>query len=634
MSASIWNPANPVNASTAALIQFTPAAGISATNVQAAIEEVVSDTGTSISAAITALLARFADASTIGDGDALVAVKRAETGATATTQHILNQALPWYPVPFNGAVGDDTTDDTVKLQAALDASLYVDLGDSRYKYKITDKLNLRIGHVIKANGAEIRQATNNKEIFNYESKSDILIYGVVGRGVGTDYSDSDSSRSVFAYGGTTGSNINISLCKLYNFSYTSLRAAANTNIKFGHNYVEGPGAPTLTPITSGKCYGVLTDAGCVDVQIYGNKFTKTAQGIRIESTIRFNITGNIIYDIVGQHGMYLGSGLSDGAIHGNTIDNIDLIGIKVQAANAAAVDNKRIAITGNTINNCGDQGILLCNGAGSTAQTYKCRNMTVTGNNISNVAGAAINAQNTVIAVIANNTCDTPGFNGISLSACDIILVDSNGIVSSGQSGIRDSSASTNVITSRNQIRNCATLNTAGDEFGIFAQDMTSWVIISNIISDANANMQYGIYLPGGDQTTVSVIDNQVLNSTDAGFRTKNATDAMRAYRGNLWIGTSAATFNDPPVPSIAAAGTLVLPLTSETYIITGNTGITGITANGHSGRTIKLVFTGTPTVTDGSNLKLNGNFVATADDCLTLTCVGADFHEVARSAN
>jgi phosphoribosylformimino-5-aminoimidazole carboxamide ribotide isomerase len=52
------------------------------------------------------------------------------------------------------------------------------------------------------------------------------------------------------------------------------------------------------------------------------------------------------------------------------------------------------------------------------------------------------------------------------------------------------------------------------------------------------------------------------------------------------------------------------------------------------SGAVVMLVFSGTPTVTDGSNLKLNGNFTASADDTLTLGCAGANWYEGERSVN
>ena len=38
--------------------------------------------------------------------------------------------------------------------------------------------------------------------------------------------------------------------------------------------------------------------------------------------------------------------------------------------------------------------------------------------------------------------------------------------------------------------------------------------------------------------------------------------------------------------------------------------------------------------MTDGSNLKLAGNFVTTADDVITLVCDGTNWFEMSRSVN
>lgn len=89
-----------------------------------------------------------------------------------------------------------------------------------------------------------------------------------------------------------------------------------------------------------------------------------------------------------------------------------------------------------------------------------------------------------------------------------------------------------------------------------------------------------------------------------------------------------------PATASIASAATIAIPLRQRVATITGNTGITSITATGHNGAVVTLVFSGTPTVTDGSNLKLAGNFVATADDTLTLACDGTNWYEMCRSVN
>lgn len=88
-------------------------------------------------------------------------------------------------------------------------------------------------------------------------------------------------------------------------------------------------------------------------------------------------------------------------------------------------------------------------------------------------------------------------------------------------------------------------------------------------------------------------------------------------------------------VRTIASSATLTLtPTGSETFLISGSTNITSMVATGFSGRTVTLVFQGALTFTDGSNLKLNGNFITTADDTITLTSDGLNWYEIARSAN
>ena len=70
-------------------------------------------------------------------------------------------------------------------------------------------------------------------------------------------------------------------------------------------------------------------------------------------------------------------------------------------------------------------------------------------------------------------------------------------------------------------------------------------------------------------------------------------------------------------------------------FHITGTTNITSIAAaDSVSGRVLFLIFDGVLTFTDGSNLKLAGNFVTTADDVICLVCDGTNWFEVSRSVN
>ncbi len=115
--------------------------------------------------------------------------------------------------------------------------------------------------------------------------------------------------------------------------------------------------------------------------------------------------------------------------------------------------------------------------------------------------------------------------------------------------------------------------------------------------------------------------------------------DPAEAAAGEVIVGTniksgSTRVIGAQVMPTVASASALTLPLGADAFTISGTTSITSVSATGWIGRTVRLVFSGILTFTDGSNLKLNGNFVTTADDTITLVCDGTNWFEVARSAN
>lgn len=86
----------------------------------------------------------------------------------------------------------------------------------------------------------------------------------------------------------------------------------------------------------------------------------------------------------------------------------------------------------------------------------------------------------------------------------------------------------------------------------------------------------------------------------------------------------------------IASAATIAIPSDGDVFHVTGATNITnGITVNASdAGRTVVLIFDSTPTVTATGTSHLNGNFVATASDTLTIKCDGTNWYEMGRSPN
>lgn len=530
---------------------------------------------------------------------------------------------------WNGITG---ADDTVAIQNALNAGLTIQFGEPDKNYKVTAAINLRTGHTITGKFAKITQTTNNTEIFNYEGKTDIDVSGIHFVGVGTDYVESDSSRAVAMFGNAGEARIKVHNNRFTNFGYTTLRAKNATDIEFCNNVVIGPGAPILTPITSGRNYGMLADSGCYRVLCSDNTISKVAQGFRIEGCQDVRITDNIIHSIVGQHGVYAGAALTNIVIADNNIGPVDLIGVKVQAQNGYS-ENKNITISNNTITSTGDQGILLCNGAGATSQTVKVKTATIVGNTLKAIGGSAINIQNTVGCVVADNVADTISGSGVNLSACDYVSVKDNIILSVQYSGIRDQESCTDVVIDNNRLHNVAQAAAGSDAYGIYfgAATSSNITISNNDISDANVKMLYGIFTPGGDQTTFSVFENTIRNATGHSVRYKNGTDAMRVCRDNVLL---VPAYNDTALPTVASASSISLPSVANVVRISGTTTINTITPSGQVGKIVTLVFVDGCTVVRGSNILISSNFTATPNDTLTIITDGNLWYEVARAIN
>jgi len=80
-----------------------------------------------------------------------------------------------------------------------------------------------------------------------------------------------------------------------------------------------------------------------------------------------------------------------------------------------------------------------------------------------------------------------------------------------------------------------------------------------------------------------------------------------------------------------SAASSFTLGADGNYYDITGTTGIDSIAAQ-TVGKVVVLQFDGALTVTDGGNLKLEGNFVSVTGATLTLQSDGTDWYEIARA--
>ena len=83
----------------------------------------------------------------------------------------------------------------------------------------------------------------------------------------------------------------------------------------------------------------------------------------------------------------------------------------------------------------------------------------------------------------------------------------------------------------------------------------------------------------------------------------------------------------------IASAETITLPSGGSFFAITGTTNIANITSS-HRGRVVYLNPQSVLTMLDGGNLRLNGNFVTSTGDIISLVCDGNAWYELSRSDN
>ena len=147
-------------------------------------------------------------------------------------------------------------------------------------------------------------------------------------------------------------------------------------------------------------------------------------------------------------------------------------------------------------------------------------------------------------------------------------------------------------------------------------------LIIGNISrKQAESYQKYGVHVDDSTCDNTLIALNQLTpNQTDEINDSGTGTIIKDNYTGDQGA-------------NVASASTVTLPLEGDFFVITGTTNITSVTAS-LSGRQVTLKFNGILTFTDGSNLKIAGNLVTTADDTIAIVCDGTNWYEVSRSVN
>jgi len=541
-------------------------------------------------------------------------------------------------VKWFGAAGDGVTDNTAAIQNTLNAAKYITFGDSSDNFLVLGTLILSDNHCLHFNEATLTQGTDQTITINAGSTDGCTIFGgkFVGKSEASFTNTSSSLARCISGSGTT--NLTVSANKFVNFYYSPIYiSSGGDKITFSNNTVTGPGNSVLgVDINYRNCTGVTLIGK--NLQVVNNDIADVAQGVIIgQGSSEVLVSENVIHDLINEHGIYADTGIKRIVIADNIIRNTGAVGtgLKVQCYDSFGIQPDTIAITGNTISNTGSDGILINNITAGTP-TILSTGCVISGNTVIDTGAYGIDIRDTQDCNVTTNVVINSGAGGIFWKNCNNLNISENIVRGCVYSAISEAGPVSNYVTIKdNGIKDCATGNVVGDEYGIYVQSGGSeYVIAGNIVTDANANMERSIFIAANINSTCSIYGNICPDSTAPGFRLGNA-GALRIFRDNLFNGA----FNASAIPVVdsstaVSGGVLTLPQGYDTYEISGTNNFFNITPSGHSGEVLTLIFQGIITVTDTSNLKLSGNFITSADSTLVLACNGTNWYEVSRSRN
>lgn len=297
------------------------------------------------------------------NGSSLVGYVQAGTGAVTTTvQARLRQLLS---VKDFGAVGDGITDDTVAIQAALNAgtsrSVYFPAGTYRIsaslliKTKTTligdgmEKSIIKLMPGFAAGATAIRNETISGTVDVYYD-TDLEFYGLTFDG------NNNSTRTGELVAIAKVRNVTFSNCGFQNHTFIALAMTANSNMVVTECYFTNNGRPRPSTVSAPALWTATSVLGTsYDVRVENNYFRGNNWSAAYFMPVRGSFTNNNCVDngestiFCNNTGAYLR--IENNTITGTTRSNISGSGIECGAPYTI--------ITGNTIDSCAAEGIAL-----------------------------------------------------------------------------------------------------------------------------------------------------------------------------------------------------------------------------------------------------------------------------------
>jgi parallel beta-helix repeat protein len=345
-------------------------------------------------------------------GSANVGYTPAGTGAVATT--VQAKLRQYVSVKDFGATGDGSTDDAAAVQLALNVAGNIYFPAGTYSIGTTLNVLSNTQILLDQNATVIAKSTLSGKLISISGKTNVKVTGGIFNGnkasatSSTDviyiYNSSDvwvnnttiknaRSRNIYIEGPSSSSvskNIYIQNNSLSGSTSVSITFIYTTNILIENNQIFS----SDTGLTSGQSS---------QIAIVGNTFySNTNDGCAVgDSCSYISITGNVSHDN-GAEGINV-DGCNHAVITGNTSYN-NLIGITVWNRTPGTATSKRNVVSSNTVSNCTRYGILVADGTNFTL---------VEGNSVDNCGYDGIYLGQTNNAVVRDNTTNNNTYSGI-----------------------------------------------------------------------------------------------------------------------------------------------------------------------------------------------------------------------------
>ncbi len=475
-----------------------------------------------------------------------------------------------------GAVGDGVIDDTAAIQSAINAGNIIVIPPGAYK---------------------MSWAAINADINIPSDRKIIVEKGAIITMTGGRFTADNVTNVEWQIDGKVNSVAMRTAASKPLWTATALERGF---IEFGYNYVAGTAGNGFfvhgTGVVSGDFVGT-PNVSDVPFQINRKGICCwNAKNVLVSGLEVFGFDGEAIYasffDVASNNIVFENNNVHNTRFNALNFNN-GVNGGNVAIRNNRAVDCYQVEMangecTGNYIENTASFGIFTGGGNGEGP-------VTILNNTIVSATGSAIAAVYSALnkatyVSIENNTIIKAGGYSIFVNYCNGVIVQGNTSTESG---------------------------TLVGSYDIGLNNVLRATVSENTF-----------FSPGSFSQGRIAIDNATC------------FDVAVSPDNNVFVPTTGTT---PPVinngvSTLSSQASLPIPILGSIFKVSGTSNITSLAnvtnSTSNAGRVITLIFEGVLTFTDGSNLKIAGNFVTSADDTITLVCDGTNWYEVSRSIN